>query len=192
MGPVLVGQTHCLLFSFLCSPEAEVVQKIVQEISNKLNKFIVDTNGLVGINSRAKKLKSLLAIESNDVRIIGIPGMGGMGKITLARVVYGMVSNQFEACSFIQNVRESERHGLLWLQQKLLKELLMGRDLNIQDVYHGVLKIKESLRYKKILLVLDDVDELKQLEKLARKNDWFGRGSRVIITTRNRSLLVGP
>ena len=68
----------------------------------------------------------------------------------------------------------------------------MDRDMNIQDVYHGVLKIKESLRYKKILLVLDDVDELKQLEKLARKNDWFGRGSRVIITTRNRSLLVGP
>ena len=59
-------------------------------------------------------MKSLLAIESNDVRIIGIPVMGGMGKITLARVVYGMVSNQFEACSFIQNVREeSERHGLL-------------------------------------------------------------------------------
>ena len=138
-------------------------------------------------------MKSLLAIESNDVRIIGIPGMGGMGKITLVRVVYGMVSNQFEACSFIQNVREeSKRHGLLWLQQKLLKELLMGRDMNIQDVYHGVLKIKESLRYKKILLFLDDVDELKQLEKLARKNDWFGRGSRVIITTRNRSLLVGP
>ena len=50
----------------------------------------------------------------------------------------------------------------------------MGRDMNIQGVYHGVLKIKESLRYKKILLVLDDVDELKQLEKLARKNDWFG------------------
>ena len=62
-------------------------------------------DGLVGINSRAEKLKSLLAKEPNDVRIIGIWGMGGMGKTILARVIYGMISNQFEACCFIANVK---------------------------------------------------------------------------------------
>jgi hypothetical protein len=36
-----------------------------------------------------------------------------------------------------------------------------------------------------ILLVLDDVDKSIQLEKLVGKTDWFGFGSKIIITTRN-------
>nr|XP_023896871.1 disease resistance protein TAO1-like [Quercus suber] len=49
--------------------------------------------------------------------------------------------------------------------------------------------IKNRLRGKMIILVLDDVNDLNQLQKLARKRDWFGRGSRIIITTRDKHLL---
>uniref|UniRef100_A0A7N2MG28 ADP-ribosyl cyclase/cyclic ADP-ribose hydrolase n=2 Tax=Quercus lobata TaxID=97700 RepID=A0A7N2MG28_QUELO len=62
--------------------------------------------------------------------------------------------------------------------------------MDIQDVDEGVFIIKKRLHCKKILLILDDVDDLKQLEKLAGGHNWFGPGSRIVITTRNKSLLV--
>ena len=87
-----------------------------------------------------------------------------------------MISNQFETCSFIANVREvNEKHGILQLQQTLLNDLLILRDMNVKDVDNGILMIKNRLHHKKILLVLDDVNELGQLNKLVAEHNWFGQ-----------------
>ena len=50
--------------------------------------------------------------------------------------------------------------------------------------------IKRKLRPKKVLIVLDDVDCSSQLEYLVPDRDWIGEGSRIIITTRDKHLLV--
>ena len=49
--------------------------------------------------------------------------------------------------------------------------------------------IKDRLCCKKVLLVLDDIDKLRQLEALGNDHNWFGLGSRIIITTREKHLL---
>ena len=59
----------------------------------------------------------------------------------------------------------------------------------MKHVDDGVYMIKNRLHHKKILLVLDDVNELDQLNKLVAKHDWLVPGSRVIITTRDVLLL---
>ena len=42
---------------------------------------------------------------------------------------------------------------------------------------------------KKVVIVLDNVDEKSQFDMIAGKHDWFGSGSRIIVTTRNKDVL---
>ena len=71
--------------------ESDLVQEIVEEILN--SEFIqmpsnVASMHLVGINSRMEAVTKLLDIESNDVRMVGITGLGGIGKTTIAKAIY--------------------------------------------------------------------------------------------------------
>ncbi|XP_019087525.1 PREDICTED: disease resistance protein RML1B-like [Camelina sativa] len=54
---------------------------------------------------------------------------------------------------------------------------------------HHLGAIKEWLHNQRVLIVLDDVDDLEQLEVLAKESSWFGPGSRIIITLKDKSIL---
>ncbi|KAK9183207.1 hypothetical protein WN944_026356 [Citrus x changshan-huyou] len=179
------------LFLSMYDNESEFIEEIVNVISSKIRTELEIPKELVGMESRLEKLKFLMGTGSNDVRMIGIWGMGGLGKTTLARVVYDLMSHEFDGSSFLADVREKfDKEGsVISLQKQLLSDLLKLADNSIRNVYDGINMIGSRLRQKKVLLVIDDVADVEQLRRLVGKRDWFGPGSRIIITTRDEHLL---
>ncbi|KAH9725673.1 ADP-ribosyl cyclase/cyclic ADP-ribose hydrolase [Citrus sinensis] len=172
------------------SNESELIEEIVNVVSSKIRTKPETLKELVGMDSRCEKLRFLMDSGSSDVRMIGICGMGGLGKTTIARVVYDLISHEFEASGFLDNVREiSSKGGLVSLQRQLLSQLLKLADNSIWNVFDGIDMLGSRLQRKKVLLVIDDVVDVKQLQSLAGNREWFGSGSRIIITSRDEHLL---
>ncbi|CAL5401846.1 unnamed protein product [Camellia sinensis] len=172
--------------------ESKFIQKIVKVAGDKLSRTtLAIAPHLIGIYSRAKNIGLWLQDESSDVGIVAICGMGGIGKTTIAKVLYNSNFSRFEGSSFLANVREilKQQDGLLRLQRQLLSDMLKGRKEKLYSVDEGVVKIKNALCCKKVLVVLDDVDTVDQLDAILGMRDWLSQGSKIIITTRRERLL---
>ncbi|XP_050108272.1 disease resistance protein RUN1-like [Malus sylvestris] len=179
------------VYSNKTGTEANFIEKVVEDILTKLKRISSsDLKGLIGIEKKIKQIELLLCIDSPDVCTVGIWGMGGIGKTTLADAVYHRLSSKFEASCFLANVREeSEKHGLNYLRNVLIREILKEKDLDISTPTIGSTSVRERLSRTKALIVLDDVNASRQLELLLGDHVRFGPGSQIIITTRDKRLL---
>lgn len=172
----------------------EFCKELTKEVQNKLatNKKYV-TSHLLGMDEQVDAVLELLDTESGGVRFVGIHGMGGIGKSTLAKVLFNKLSAAFDNSCFLADIRESSggSNGIENMQRALLGNL--GPKLG--DMTHNIdlmETIKQKFCKEKVLIVLDDVKDQEQIDKLLGENNCFAPGSRIIVTTRDvRVLQIG-
>ncbi|GLT34301.1 hypothetical protein SLA2020_088240 [Shorea laevis] len=133
-------------------------------------------------------LKKLLNDEGSSrgevFCVLPIVGMGGVGKTTLARLVYKEVEQgRFNPQAW---VCVSDQFDVMSITRNILEELTKGRcDLNNLNLLQE--KLKRELSGKKFLLVLDDVwnEECNLWDNLKVPFKSGAPGSKIIVTTRN-------
>ncbi|XP_048441623.1 disease resistance protein RPV1 isoform X1 [Pyrus x bretschneideri] len=176
--------------------EAKLIRRIVEENIRELRPSTDELHVAkypVGIDSRVQPIISDLSSGgSDDVKMIGIWGMGGLGKTTVAKAIYNKIHHSFQFKCFLEDVchHGTSQHGLLCLQQKFISDILQrAKPQIICSVAAGITVIRQHLQRRRVLVIIDNVDNVEQLNAIAGSRGWFGPGSIIIITTRNEHLL---
>ncbi|KAI5318431.1 hypothetical protein L3X38_038139 [Prunus dulcis] len=152
---------------------------------------------VIGRDSEKKEIDDLLLQQGDNqsgnnknVFVIPIVGIGGLGKTTLAKLLYNdeRVVRNFELRTWVY---VSVEFDIIRLTKEILCSALdteISDKLSI-DQLQG--KLRDALKDKKFLLVLDDVwidDRVKWSEFRDVLIDGAKLGSKILVTTRNISV----
>jgi Leucine-rich repeat (LRR) protein len=154
---------------------------------------LVEETGIFGRNEDKEKIISLLisddAIDNKNLCVIPIVGMGGIGKTTLAKLIYKdqRVKQHFDLQAW---VCVSDEFDVLKLTKTIIEEVGLSTNVDSNSLNLLQVRLQDKLMGTKFLLVLDDVWNEKDAdwEVLSSPFKAGAQGSTIIVTTRNDSV----
>ncbi|KAM0832929.1 hypothetical protein ACQ4PT_064586 [Festuca glaucescens] len=192
-----------LIFRHRLAGKIEEIKKLVCETSGRRKRYVLDNivalsssdvsidprvvtlyqnaASLIGVEGPKNELVDWLKDEEKQLKVVSIVGFGGLGKTTLANVVYGGLKEEFNCCAFVP---VSQKPNI----PKLLLSLLS--QLGIISVSHecglNVLldQLRKHLKTERYLIIIDDLWDVSTWDIIKCAFPENDLGSRVIVTTR--------
>ncbi|KAK9007743.1 hypothetical protein V6N11_074661 [Hibiscus sabdariffa] len=166
--------------------EAEIERNDERETSS-----LVNESEVIGRADEKGEIVSMIlsnATHHDGLSVYAICGMGGLGKTTIAQLVYND-QNVAKAFDLTVWVCVSDDFDVKRLT-KAIVESIEEKSCNIQDLDPLQRRLVKQLVGKRFLIVLDDVwnESRDKWDRLTQALQSGGRGSAVIVTTRHEKV----
>ncbi|KAJ6314015.1 hypothetical protein OIU78_017633 [Salix suchowensis] len=126
------------------------------------------------------------ALQDDNVNMIGLYGMGGVGKTTLVKEV-GRRAKETQLFDEVLFATVSQNPNVMYIQDRMAKSLGLQFDVKTKEGRADLLW--QGLKTeKKMLLILDDVWKVVNLKEIGIPFGDDHRGCKVLLTTRDRDI----
>nr|ADW94528.1 putative truncated TIR-NBS-LRR protein [Pinus monticola] len=177
--------------------EGKLLDQLVEVVLKKGKKKLDVARYPTGLGDLVKDFETKLSLQQHGERVqfVGITGLGGAGKTTLAKELFNRKSSEYSKSCFLFDVREEAKKSITSLQRKLLKGLSASKEeIDSKDGGIEILRRHFSVLSAPVLLVLDDVDHHDQVHALLPVTDkgilTLRPSSLILITSRDKNVLT--
>ncbi|MED6186391.1 hypothetical protein PIB30_066167 [Stylosanthes scabra] len=163
-----------------------------ENMSWRITTSLVERSNIYGREEDKEAILKLLLDDvdngDGDISVIPIVGMGGIGKTTLAQLIYNddKVKANFD---FRGWVCVSEEFDVIRVTKTII-EAITSSSCNLKDLNLLQLDLKERLSRRKFFVVLDDAwnEDYDDWNKLLEPFQNGVKGSKILLTTRSKKV----